>query len=72
MEHDVIAAFLKGLVETGEKSDRIKSAAITNTKLAALLKKANVIDDNSFLDRLQANKELHSIVSKLSWGMEDE
>jgi len=73
-EKDLVVAFAKALVATGTDSDNIRTAAISNPKVAQLLAKARKKSgggkkgEKSFLERLNEKPELQQVLSKVSWG----
>lgn len=78
LEHDVIAGFLKALVESsGDPSaTTMKQVMITNPDAAkmisGILKSGKGDKNETFFDRLQKRPELHDIISKVTWGIDDE
>jgi hypothetical protein len=73
-DKDIVVAFCKALVSgTGTGvDDHVRSAAISNPKLAKLLAKATSGKDgkknNSFIGRLEARPALHQLLSDTAWG----
>lgn len=74
-DHDLIAAFLKSLVDDDDSNVReLKSMMIANAGAAKTI--ASIINkkktSKTFIDRLIDREELHQIISRMTWGAEDE
>lgn len=74
-ENDLVTAFLHALVTSdNDQLARVQKAIITNPKVAKLIN--NVAKKhgkkNTFLERLNNRPELHELVSKVSWGIDEE
>jgi MoxR-like ATPase len=74
-QKDLIVSFLHTIVSDGEdhRVNNIKTAAISNPKIAALLSKASKASksgkgEKDFLDRISEDKELADLASKVAWG----
>lgn len=71
-DKDLIAAFLRSLVTTGKGNDRARNVAVFNPKVADMLAKSGrkVKKNKDFIGRLHDRKDLHDLVSKVSWGLD--
>lgn len=71
-DKDVIVAFCRALVSSGDhRQDKQRTAVLTNRKLAGLMSEFSKKAGNkskTFLDRLIERPQLHSLLSRISWG----
>jgi hypothetical protein len=67
-EKDMMVAFCKALVSGSGTSqqDHLRSAAISNPKLAQLLSKNST--KKRFLDRIAQRPDIQNLISKTAWG----
>lgn len=77
-DKDIVVAFCRALVSSGNASDnqeKARAAVISNPKLAAMIGKFNKRSGNdrkNFVDRLNERPDLQKMLSKVSWGSDDD
>lgn len=74
IEKDLVVAFCRSLIG-GNRNERVKSAVISNPGLADLLarfKKDNASKKKSFVNRLNERPDLKEILSRVSWGKDQD
>lgn len=77
-DKDIVVAFARALVSSGNANDsqeKARVAVISNPKLAAMIGKfsaKNADHKKTFIDRLNERPELQKILSKVSWGTDDD
>jgi hypothetical protein len=71
-DKDLVVAFCRSLVSTGNsQEDYIRSAALSNPKLAKMLQAAGSSNKNkSLIDRLNEKPELQKLLSRVVWGID--
>lgn len=71
-DKDLVVAFCRSLVSTGNsQEDYIRSAALSNPKLAKMLQAAGSGNKNkSLIDRLNEKPELQKLLSRVVWGID--
>ena len=69
-DKDIVVAMCKSLVSGSGDSeeDSVRSACLTNPKLAKLLSKGNNSIRKSLIDRLNARPDLQQLLASTSWG----
>jgi len=70
-DKDIVVAFCRALVSVGDnKSSDIRSATITNKRLAQLMSQHNQKSggQKTFVDRLVERPELQEVLTNVSWG----
>jgi hypothetical protein len=76
-DKDVVVAFCRALVSSGNKEDqqeKARAAVISNPRLASMISKFNKKGGGkkTFVDRLAERPELQDALSKVSWGTSDD
>lgn len=77
-DKDIVVAFCRALVSSGanpnDAQEKVRTAVISNPRLAQMISKFGKKNGTkkNFIDRLSERPELQRILSRVSWGVDEE